>query len=222
MMSASSSLPEVSRRPLLGEAVDPVGDHRCRTGGDGLEEVAVRDGAEALVPRVVAGREVRGDVVTGRQLALQALGQHPSDQLRVLPAHPVEDLGEDGMEPFRGCPGLFRRQEPLRSIATTGLFSGKEATYVGERCSMVTWEADRARAGTSVNGSGATADDHDRLPGEVEPLRPGLWMHDGAGEVVHTFEIGQIPVVVAVVAAAGEEEGRRELDASRWCRCAPP
>ena len=37
------------------------------------EEVAVRHQAEALVPRVVAGFEVRVDVVPARQLAVRAL-----------------------------------------------------------------------------------------------------------------------------------------------------
>ena len=77
---------------------------------------------------------------------------------------------------------------------------------------MVTWEADRARAGTSVTAVAPLPMTTIRLPGEVEPLGPGLRVHDGAGEVVHAFEIGQVPVVVAVVAAAGEEEARRELD----------
>jgi len=38
----------------------------------------------------------------------------------------------------------------LRSRRATGLLAGIEPMYVGERCSIVTWRADRARAGTRV------------------------------------------------------------------------
>ena len=111
MMSASSSRPEVSRSPLSVKR-----SIRSVTTDAAPAEMALKrspfgDGAEALVPGVVAGREVRGDVVAGGQLALQALGEHAPDQLRVLPAHLVEDLGQDGMEPLRGGAGLFRRQD---------------------------------------------------------------------------------------------------------------
>ena len=84
-----------------------VGDDRRRAGGECLEEVAVRHGAESLVPRVVARGEMRGDVVARRELALQALRQHPPYQLRVLPAHLVEGLGQQGVEPLGGGPGLL-------------------------------------------------------------------------------------------------------------------
>ena len=52
------------------------------------------------------------------------------------------------------------------------------------------------------------------LPVEVEAFGPGLGVHDGAGEVGHAGEVGQVPVVVAVVPAAGEEEGGGELEVS--------
>jgi hypothetical protein len=50
----------------LGERVDLVGDDLGGPRGDRLEQVAVGDDAEPLVPRVVAGREVGVDVVARR------------------------------------------------------------------------------------------------------------------------------------------------------------
>ena len=44
-------------------------------------------------------------------------------------------------------------------------------------------------------------------------------MYDGAGEVGHAGEVWQVPVVVAVVPAAGEEEGSGELEAFVGVRC---
>ena len=61
--SASSSSPDSSSMPRLGEGLDPVGDDLGAAGGDRLEEVAVGDQAEALVPGVVVGVEVLVDVV---------------------------------------------------------------------------------------------------------------------------------------------------------------
>jgi hypothetical protein len=44
--------------PGLRERVDLVGDDRRRTIAQGGEQVAVRDQAQSLVPRVVARRQV--------------------------------------------------------------------------------------------------------------------------------------------------------------------
>ena len=47
-------LPGLELEPRLGEGLDPVGDDRGAAARDRLEQVAVGDEAEALVPRVVA------------------------------------------------------------------------------------------------------------------------------------------------------------------------
>ena len=66
-------------QPLLGERLDLVGDDRRSALRQRLEQVAVGHQAQALVPRVVAGREVGVDVVARRQLALQRpCGSAPS------------------------------------------------------------------------------------------------------------------------------------------------
>ena len=40
--------------------------------------------------------------------------------------------------------------DTLRTAFASGFFSGSEMTYVGERCSIVTWAAVRAIDGTKV------------------------------------------------------------------------
>ena len=60
--------------------------------------------------------------------------------------------------------------------------------------------------------SGTAADDHHPLAGVGEIGRPGLGVSDDPLEVVHAGEIGQISPVVAVVAAAREDEAGGELD----------
>ena len=77
---------------------------------------------------------------------------------------------------------------------------------------MTTWEADRASAGTRVTAVAPLPMTTTFLPATSRSFGPGLRVHDGAGEVGHAFEVGLVPVVVAVVAAAGEEERGRELD----------
>jgi hypothetical protein len=59
---------------------------------------------------------------------------------------------------------------------------------------------------------GAAADDDDALAGNVEVVGPALGVHDRAGEAVHARKIRQVAVVVAVVAAAREEEAAGQLD----------
>ena len=52
----------------FGEGVDPVGDHRGVPVADGLEQVAIGNDAQPLIPRVVGGLEVLIDGITLGQL----------------------------------------------------------------------------------------------------------------------------------------------------------
>ena len=49
-------------------------------GADRLEQIAVGHQAQALIPRVIAGLEVRVDVISGRQLRFHALAHQPLHQ----------------------------------------------------------------------------------------------------------------------------------------------
>src|SRR4029453_3891149 len=55
-------------------------------------------------------------------------------------------------------------------------------------------------------------DDDDARASEGEVFGAGLGGDDGASEVVHPGEVGQVAVVVAVVAAAREEEPAGQPD----------
>ena len=59
------------------EALDGVGDDRGAAGADRREQVAVGDQADALVPGLVARREVHRRVGRGAEL----LGRHRDDAL---------------------------------------------------------------------------------------------------------------------------------------------
>jgi hypothetical protein len=197
-------------KPGLGEGVDVVGDHRRGAGADGGEEVAVGHHAEALVPRAVVGGEVGVDVVAGGQVALQALAQRPLDHRRAAATQLVEGLGTEGVDPAGGALGVAGREGAAqrRGHRAAGRCRGDvaggplEHGHVGGGGGQRGHERDRG---------GAAADDHDSLARVVEVLGPVLGVHDGAPEAVHAGEVREAALVVAVVAAAGEQEPAGEL-----------
>ena len=76
----------------LGERLDLVGDDRRAAARDRLEQVAVGHEAQALVPRVVARREVRVDVVARRAAAARdARADQPLHAARGRAAAELED-----------------------------------------------------------------------------------------------------------------------------------
>ena len=95
--SASSSAPDSSWIPRSVKVSIWSVTIDARPLRQRLEEVAVGDHAEALVPGVVVGLEVGVDVVAGGQLALRA----PADQrfMSVGPA-PAELVGERHQRTF--------------------------------------------------------------------------------------------------------------------------
>ena len=154
---------------------------------------------------------MRGDVVAGRKLALEALGQHPPDELRVLPTHLIEGLGQHSVEPLGGGPGLLGR-EHLAQHGDDGTLLGQGCDVCGRPLEHDDVGGGPRQRGDECDGGCPTADDHDPLAGVVEAFGPGLRVHDDAAEVSHAFEVRQIPVVVAVIATTGEEARGRDLD----------
>ena len=76
-MSAGSVLPDFKQDAVLDKAVDLVGDDGGLAVLDALEEIGVGHKGDALPPRPVARREMRGDIVVraehGADLADQLL-----------------------------------------------------------------------------------------------------------------------------------------------------
>ena len=83
MMSAASVLPDFSRMPFCGEALDLVGDDGGLAVLDGLEQIGVGHEGDALPPRPVARREMRGDVVVGPEHGADLADQLLLDLLRL-------------------------------------------------------------------------------------------------------------------------------------------
>ena len=187
---------------------------------DGLEEVAVGDGTKTLVPGVVARSEVGVDVVPGGQLALETLAQESLHLLRVAPAQRIEGLGHQGVGPLAAVPAYCLGSTWRKSLAIGSAL--RQGGDVGRRALQHRDVGRRAgQGGHQGHRGGAAADDHDPLADVVEVLGPVLGVNEGAGEVAHAGEVGQVAVVVAVVAGAREEEARGELDGAAVRRVSP-
>src|SRR5690606_25501743 len=81
------------------EALDVPGDHRDSAVSNRLEEVAVGYEAQALVPRVVAGREVRLHVVPVTELLADALDDELLDLPRCATRQGVEARRDEDVLP---------------------------------------------------------------------------------------------------------------------------
>ena len=208
--SACSSAPDSSLQALLGERVDAVGDDRRGSVADRLEQVAVGNEAQALVPRVVLGLEMRVDVVAGGELFLQAFAQQRLHRSRpataeleaehraqhVLPAH--DRIGRARREPAAQRIGdrVLRRQRD--DVARRALQHRDVRRGLGHR-------------GDERDGGRAAADHHDLLAGVVDVIGPLLWMHDLSGEALGALEVRRVALVVAVVAAAHQQEAAGQV-----------
>ena len=90
-MSASSSLPDFSLMPFgVNVSIWSV-TTEARLPLDRLEQVAVGHQAQPLVPRIVARREMRGDVVVRAERHLDAAQDQFLDPLR-LAARELEEI----------------------------------------------------------------------------------------------------------------------------------
>ena len=84
--------------------------------------------------------------------------------------------------------------------------------YEGVRCSIVTWVARAGQGRDERDRRRPAPDDHHRRVGTVEVVGPVLGVDDRPLETIDILEIGDVAPVVAVVAAAGEQEAAGELD----------
>ena len=205
--SAGSVAPGPETDAFGREAIDRVGHDRRAAGADRSKQVAVGDQADALVPRVVARREV-GARVAGRP---DLLGRHRDDALldlgRPAPREPVVIRADQHVLPARERVREVLGQEALQEpgdrvarragddIGRRALQHGHVRRRLGERGD----ERYRRRA---------AADDDDLAAADIEPFGPELRVDEPAGEVALALEGGPVALVVAVVAAADEQESR--------------
>ena len=188
MMSASSSSPDVSPMPVGVNRLDGVGDDRGPALAQRAEQVAVGHHAEPLVPRVVARLEVHVDVDVAGSCARAALRtSRLTSSGRRRASWKVADAAEDV------GPAHERDRRAASAACAAGVANGsragRETTYVGDRCSIVTWPAVVGQRRHQRDRRGAAADDHDLLAGVVEVLGPVLGVDDRALEVVGAREL---------------------------------
>jgi hypothetical protein len=84
-----------------------IGDDRGFAGFDRFEEVAVRYEAEALVPGVVAGREMRIDIVVGAHFLAHHVQQFFPDLVRMRTRLAINGLLKADVFPARDCGRKF-------------------------------------------------------------------------------------------------------------------
>src|SRR6185369_15638864 len=86
---------------FLGERLDMIDDDRRAPRAHGGEEIAVGDEADALLPRVVARVEMRGDVEARSVLVREPARDERPGARRVPPAEAVEPHAEEDVLPAR-------------------------------------------------------------------------------------------------------------------------
>ena len=187
-----------------------IGDDRDATVADRLEQVAVGHDAQALVPRVVARREMGVDVEVRRELALELLAEQPLHSGGPAATEAVDAQGEQHVLPAGDAVSQLVRQDAFEQPG--------QRVARGQRDDV----AGRALEHRHVGGAfgerrdqrhrgRAAADDDHALAAVVGVLGPELRMHDLAPEAIDAVELGRVALVVAVVAGAGEEEAARQL-----------
>ena len=150
MMSAGSSFPDSSRMPCFGEPGDLIRHDRDASRFDCLEQVGIGHQADPLVPRLIAGLEVRVDVEVGRQFLGDALPQQPFGKPRRTSTELIEVHAQEHIFPADQPVGRPLGQNAANRNSRCDPPAGIETMYDGDRCSIVTWAACSAIAGTNV------------------------------------------------------------------------
>ena len=187
------------------DAGDAIGDHLGPAPVDGLEQVGVGDQAQALVPRVVAGREMGVHVVAGPQVLAHLGEQLGLDPLRRHPGAVVEVMLHQHVLPAGDGVG-----QPLRQHLAQAVGDGvpiRARHHVGGRTLNHGHLGRLLRHGRHQgHGGGAAADHGDALAAVVKTLRPMLGMDHRALKLLNAGKLGAVGLVVAVVAGAHEQE----------------
>ncbi len=212
MTSASSSRPDSSRIAALGEADDPIGYDGRSAVADHLEQITVRDGAEALLPGAVAGLEVGVDRVSVGELVLGQRADQPANEARVAHAQVVDEALARDVHPARDPVGEHLGQDPPQAVGDRIL--GRERHHVARRA-LEHRHVPGVLGHRWDQGDGRrTAADNDHSPAPVvEVLGPLLRVNDRAGEALATLEVRRVARVIVVVAGGGEQQPAGQLDA---------
>ena len=192
--------------PCGVERLDLVGDDRGLSLLDRLEQVAVGQHRDALLPRAVARVEVLLDVEALGQLGAGRVDQELARHLRLLEAHlrhevlHLEDLAADDLVgPLVGDLEVAQRVGQLVGVRPRDEERGRPLEHRHVRAVVGDVRDERG-------GRGAGADHHDLLVGEVDLVGPLLRVDHLALEVVEAGPLGRVAGVVPVVALAHPEE----------------
>ena len=194
----------------FGESLDFVGDHRGRAGLDGREQIGVGDQAQALVPGVVGGREMGGDVVVRAKLGPGHVDDRRLDLFGLPPGEVVEPQLHQDIAPAHDGVGQLGRQPGAQIIGESVL--GRPGNHIGRRA----LEHGHMRCvpghfRDQGDGGGPAADHHHPLAGVVEIGRPELRMDDASGEIRLAGEVRPVTLSIVVVAGAHVQEGAGDL-----------
>ena len=198
----------VQAHTALSQALDLRGEHTRLAALERRKEIAVRHQAQALIPGVVARREmgqIRG--------ALQAFAGLIEQQLAHFPGLPARAPVEPGLKP---------RIFPARQTVGPG-FGQQRAQGVGEPIARGARHHPGRRAlqhnhlggllrhrGHQGNGGRSRTDDDHALAGVIEVLGPMLGVNEGSGKRFASGKIGLVAAVIAVVAGAQMQETRAQ------------
>jgi hypothetical protein len=111
------------------EPLDLAGHHRHASSLHRIEQISVRQQAEALVPRLVSRREMTIDVVAGGKKIPHRLDQPRLCPFRPAPRQIVEEHLEQHVLPAHQLVGQARRQQLAQAVRDPVL--GRHGHHVG-------------------------------------------------------------------------------------------
>ena len=166
---------------VAGEGIDLVRDDRDRAAADRFEQVAVGDHADALVPHVVARREMPVDIEVWRQPLANHSNQPLLRQCRPPPGKLKNRHADENVLRSEQWVGDSRRQ-PAPQRCRHGVHRG-QVEHIGGRA-LQHGDVGGALRHFRNQGDrgGAAADDDYLLARVVQLLGPELRMHDRAFE----------------------------------------
>ena len=188
-----------------------VGHDRDGAGADLLEKIAVGDKAKALIPGVVARREMLLDIVVGTELRSDHAEQNLLDLLGLRAGAIVgETLELNILETGDRVGPLLGHDLPQEDRDLIDGGSGYHVSGGALDHGHVLGILRHIRH--DGYGGCATADHGDALVCVVETFGPELRIDDLTFEVVCAFELGAIAVFIVVVARAHHQKVALDVD----------
>jgi hypothetical protein len=205
MMSAANSPPDCRRIPLLGKFRDMVCDDVSPAAAQGGVEVAIGYQAQALVPGLVAGREVAFYVEIRPQLFAQHAEQMPAKLLRMASALAIDPLLQARILPAGHRVGPAFRQQAAQDVGDS--VHCRPRYHVSGRALQHGDFCRRCRqCWNQGHGSGPGADDHHALVAVVQLRRPMLGAHNRPLKTFLARKGRLVTVGIIEVARAHQQE----------------